>query len=1372
VHASRALLPGTTRAANPNRRHHLIRLTAPLMAALALLSLFVTNEASASTTGPSEPPTSSATAPMTPTSPTDEGVTNAAPAPTPAKVTARDAGALSTTLIPSAALYPTGSEGPQRAMVRDCGHSSALPNGTSLWVFCDTAVFDNVTSTGTGTDQSARLRFVPSGTAALALTTPDPSSATPVQLHEAAYPAMATPYITSSRQFGPADNRQPIPCPNGATSFAWTSGMVTLPGTHTVVSFFQDHCVESPTSFPAYDVGVAELHAPSTAAGDLSGADQLRVATRYDSVFVNPTPGSATKWGYGEGATVAGDHLYVYNASPPQIDCTSGECRQLAAGYVRVARVPWAKGEYRSAANYEYYTGSAGPGWSRDPAAATDVIGDRLWPSGDGISVAWYPQIQRYVMSYANNVFAPTDGAFLRTSTTPWGPWSSPVNALVDASSSLANPAGGCTGPTMCRTFLLHPDLSAAGGSQLYLSYVRNNDWADRDGRIVTFNGGASMQVRLAAVDLPALPIPAPETELTARPSDPTASATTTFAFGTVARPMTVGEEPIASPTTEATESAISYRCSIDSGPSQACASPFTMAEMPSGRHTFTVHAVDADGRADPTPATWTWSIDQSPPSTSIVSGPPAIIDPAGSAFVFAGTDDQTSLAELRYECALNAEAFEPCASSVTYERATTGTQELRVRAVDLAGNVDLQPTSWSWSIDMDPVVTLISSAASFTEASDASFTFTATDDLTRDEDLGITCSLDGAADTPCGSTWDVTDLATGTHTFTVSAVDGRGNVGTATRTWTIDLVAPTAQVSTLAAPLTNATTAQFVFGGADDQSASAALTFACRLDASAYGPCVSPTDLTSLEPGVHEFAVRSTDQTGHVSADAVVTWTVDTAIPSTSFTPLPSAVTTTDQASFSFTGTDDRTATADLAFECSLDQNPLVMCASGVAYAGLASGAHTFSVRAVDSAGNRSSVLTHNWVVDVAAIVGTVRDQVSGAGVPGVRVQVFHSTGIIVATTTTEADGSYRVGYQPSGSYRLSFYDPTLGHVMQYSDGMATLATATPITVTLGSTVTFDAALEPLTTITGVVVDQATGRPVGKAWVKLFDDTGVSIALASTGTDGSYRFSQLRNGNYRIGVSDSAGVYVPAYWNGTTTAPSLAGAATIVARGGTVLAGLAIEPLTTIAGVVTDQATGRALPDIWVTLLDGKGAKLGLAATGADGRYRFPSVRLGTYRLSFGDITGVYVPGYWQSAGTIAAASMTGASDLVPAGGTFTADARLATYSTITGTVTDNRTGNPIAGIYLVFTTADRPGILGYTWTLADGTFSIPRVAPGDYKILVLDLAQLKGSTVHYVSEWYDAGGVTLDDFWTATVIRCTGNGPIVLNPIGLDHT
>jgi hypothetical protein len=86
----------------------------------------------------------------------------------------------------------------------------------------------------------------------------------------------------------------------------------------------------------------------------------------------------------------------------------------------------------------------------------------------------------------------------------------------------------------------------------------------------------------------------------------------------------------------------------------------------------------------------------------------------------------------------------------------------------------------------------------------------------------------------------------------------------------------------------------------------------------------------------------------------------VDTTPPQTTITSAPPATTTNTSATFSFTSGE-----TGASFECSLDGAPFSACTSPREYSGLAVGAHTFRVRAVDAAGNADATpAQHNWTI------------------------------------------------------------------------------------------------------------------------------------------------------------------------------------------------------------------------------------------------------------------------------------------------------------------------------------------------------------------------------------------------------------------------
>jgi hypothetical protein len=149
--------------------------------------------------------------------------------------------------------------------------------------------------------------------------------------------------------------------------------------------------------------------------------------------------------------------------------------------------------------------------------------------------------------------------------------------------------------------------------------------------------------------------------------------------------------------------------------------------------------------------------------------------------------------------------------------------------------------------------------------------------------------------------------------------------------------------------------------------------TFACKLDSGSWGSCGSPKSYPGLTVGSHTFSVRATDGAGNTDATpASATWTVeaapDTTPPETTITAQPPATTTESAASLSFSSSESGST-----FACKLDSGSWGGCGSPKSYSGLAVGAHTFSVRATDGAGNTDATpASATWTVETVASPGT----------------------------------------------------------------------------------------------------------------------------------------------------------------------------------------------------------------------------------------------------------------------------------------------------------------------------------------------------------------------------------------------------------------
>jgi hypothetical protein len=175
----------------------------------------------------------------------------------------------------------------------------------------------------------------------------------------------------------------------------------------------------------------------------------------------------------------------------------------------------------------------------------------------------------------------------------------------------------------------------------------------------------------------------------------------------------------------------------------------------------------------------------------------------------------------------------------------------------------------------------------------------------------------------------------------------------------------PPAVKITGAPPRVNAhATATFSFAAAERSVA-----FTCSLDGRPFHPCVSPTSYRGVAPGSHRFAVAATDVAGNTALASSYSWTIDIRAPVTTITSQQPATTSATSATFTLAADE-----ASVRFSCQLDGAPMAPCSSPATYSGLASGAHTFTARATDSAGNVGPPApVVQWTVDARVPVVTI---------------------------------------------------------------------------------------------------------------------------------------------------------------------------------------------------------------------------------------------------------------------------------------------------------------------------------------------------------------------------------------------------------------
>jgi hypothetical protein len=285
------------------------------------------------------------------------------------------------------------------------------------------------------------------------------------------------------------------------------------------------------------------------------------------------------------------------------------------------------------------------------------------------------------------------------------------------------------------------------------------------------------------------VPIPPPSVVLLSGPTGLVATDTVTFTF--------------VAPEDENRYETPSFQCRLDStGTWERCSSPVTYTGLADGPHRFEVRLKDGDRHhpdcAEPTPLVVEFTVDTTPPHTTITAAPSGTIGTAEATVEF-GAEGAAS-----FECRLDsaaATAWAPCSSPATFTGLADGPHTLEVRATDAAGNVDPTPAVASFAVDTTvPETTVDTAPAARIDVREATITFSSA----GGEDFQ--CRLDSQAEsawTPCGSSVSLTGLAAGEHTFEVRAGNrfGRFDPTPARVTFLVDIPINGARIE--AVPLT-----------------------------------------------------------------------------------------------------------------------------------------------------------------------------------------------------------------------------------------------------------------------------------------------------------------------------------------------------------------------------------------------------------------------------------------------------------------------------------------------------------------------------------------------------------------------------------------
>src|SRR3954452_3293185 len=276
--------------------------------------------------------------------------------------------------------------------------------------------------------------------------------------------------------------------------------------------------------------------------------------------------------------------------------------------------------------------------------------------------------------------------------------------------------------------------------------------------------------------------------------------------------------------------------------------------------------------------------------------------------------------------------------------------------------------------------------------------------------------------------------------------------------------------------------------------------------------------------------------------------------------------------------------------------------------------------------------------LVPGARVTGTVTDAADTAPVSGVCVIAADLASYIphqvTYRTTTSTAGTYQL-YLPDADYSVQFHDcrSTPAYLDQWWDHAGYAGAAKTLTVDAAQQPTYggiDAALQPGSTVTGHITDDATGQPLGNMCV---DGPRGPVQTDATG---AYTLLDVPSGTYQLmvyqctGLTSSGTQYATEYYHHE---PNLAAATPVsVAPDSVTVVDETMRAGGAISGRVVDASTGQPVSGISVTADADDTAGDGGTTTAADGTYSLTGLYASDrYVVTFFDPKGRYPTQWWK---------------------------------------------------------------------------------------------------------------------------------------------
>lgn len=442
------------------------------------------------------------------------------------------------------------------------------------------------------------------------------------------------------------------------------------------------------------------------------------------------------------------------------------------------------------------------------------------------------------------------------------------------------------------------------------------------------------------------------------------------------------------------------FECSLDGGTFGTCqlrngcrASEFCylpeLAEGMTENYALVVRARDEAGNVDPTPAAYTWTVDNDKPA------PPVITLPALDGRYVNTRTPVIKGSSSEDGGVVTVSVIDPVSPGLEYSAMVDGTRNWRVvpepglddgsyeisaRVRDSARNLSGESNRVRFLVDTLPPETAIdnqSELPSITNEASLQLRLSSPGGESGSGLQRFDCSVDGSPPQPCPAP-DASGARTlsvttdGQHLLYVHAVDKANNVDPtpAVWRWWLDRVAP--ETSIVRGPSGRTTERMAIFQFSSDEQG---VSYECQHEVDgnvsfAYTECSNPRILEGLPQGNHTLRVRAKDGARNTDlSPAVRDWIVDLGLPQARITSPestgPLLIRNVTVLRFTF---ENASSTLVARFECRVGASSSFVECTSPHEVSRGDGEHVFQVRAVSSTEvvtPENMYASFRWVVD-----------------------------------------------------------------------------------------------------------------------------------------------------------------------------------------------------------------------------------------------------------------------------------------------------------------------------------------------------------------------------------------------------------------------